>query len=344
MENNQIVDIEKQITQLAVKNASLFSVTIELLTKCNWRCKHCYIPSYDNNGLPKEIIFNVFEQLRKLGVFEITLTGGEIFCRDDIMEIIKKAREMCFNVYLYSNISLLDEKKITELSKLSVSLACTIFSLVESTNDEITGVVGSLKKVMENMMLIKKHNIPLEVKAGVTSSNHKDYRQIKEFCDKNRFAFTPYFDINSKSNGDQDPHLFRVSSSQLEEIITDLDKITGFSTMKHSNNEYMCDTLRTQLFINSYGDIFPCFRFYYKLGNIKESSLEQIWYESEVLSGFRNIKWGDLKECIDCEKEKFCRRCPGIAYLEDKNLMGKSSLACSIADTRFKSYTCNNLI
>lgn len=79
--------IEDHILNKIYNNNTLFSVTIELTTKCNWRCKHCYIESNYNGNLNKNIIFDIFEELRNLGTFEIILTGGEIFCRNDILDI-----------------------------------------------------------------------------------------------------------------------------------------------------------------------------------------------------------------------------------------------------------------
>lgn len=61
------------------------SVTIEVDTQCNMRCKHCYIPDHGNDKLQIGELDDIFRQLRKMGTFEIVLTGGEIFIRDDYM-------------------------------------------------------------------------------------------------------------------------------------------------------------------------------------------------------------------------------------------------------------------
>lgn len=134
------ITIEKSIVySRAIKNRNLVSAVIELCAKCNCKCKHCYFPSHESLGLPKEKIFNIFDQLRKLGCFEITLTGGEMFCRNDIMDIIRKSSEMHFNTVLYSNVSLLNEEKIKKLSELYIKeISCTIFSLDEDIHDSIT--------------------------------------------------------------------------------------------------------------------------------------------------------------------------------------------------------------
>lgn len=51
------------IYQVAYENNILASVTIELVTKCNWRCSHCYIPSHTNRGMSKEKLFSLFERI-----------------------------------------------------------------------------------------------------------------------------------------------------------------------------------------------------------------------------------------------------------------------------------------
>ena len=98
------LNLEEKIIELSSKNCVPYNVAIELITECNWRCRHCYIPSHDNYGLPTEVIIDMLDQLRLMGTFEITLTGGEIFLREDIMEIVKVARQKFFKIYLYTNV------------------------------------------------------------------------------------------------------------------------------------------------------------------------------------------------------------------------------------------------
>ncbi|MBU5593191.1 hypothetical protein KQI89_15690 [Clostridium sp. MSJ-4] len=71
--------------QLAKDNNILNNATIELLTRCNWRCQHCYIPEHNNSGLSTNEWFNILHQLRAIGCFDILFTGGEPFYRDDII-------------------------------------------------------------------------------------------------------------------------------------------------------------------------------------------------------------------------------------------------------------------
>ena len=151
---------EKNIFELAKEHKILYSAQIELTSKCNWKCINCYIPNHSERGIEKRKVFDTLKQLRDIGTFEINFTGGEVFCRDDAMEIIEMARSMHFNVTILSNISLLDEGKIKELASLTIGeIACTIFSVEDRIHDSISGVVWSLKTTMVNGLLLKDYGI-----------------------------------------------------------------------------------------------------------------------------------------------------------------------------------------
>ncbi|HEM6576900.1 MULTISPECIES: radical SAM protein [Streptococcus] len=61
----------------AFKNDSPVFVIIELTTRCNWRCKHCYLPEHAKNGLSTEDLKEILNDLRKFGVHHVAFTGGD---------------------------------------------------------------------------------------------------------------------------------------------------------------------------------------------------------------------------------------------------------------------------
>jgi len=137
-----------------------------------------------------ETLDDVFYQLRELGVIDLLLTGGEIFIRSDICEIIKLAREYFFGVSLFTNVSLMTEDQIKKISEYGVSLvSCTIFYMDQEINDKFSQKEGSLERVLINLNLLKKYNVPIEVKYIITKENPNEYLQIQAFCDENSFHF-----------------------------------------------------------------------------------------------------------------------------------------------------------
>ena len=331
----------KNIYEYAKKNNVLMNVTIELLTNCNWKCKHCYIPKHNNNGLKKEELFSLFEELRGLGCFEITFTGGEMFLREDIMDILKKAREMFFNVILFTNVSLLNEEKIKKLSDIGVfQISCTIFSLNEDIHDEITGIKGSLKETLKNIKLIKKYRIPLEVKTILMKTNKFEYKQIQSFCDKNDFGFKTDLNVFSKIDGNKNPISLRLEDKEIKSVIKKTDKIIGYKKRENYNsNDYACPSLKNSIYIDKGGNVYPCNKLLIKIGNIKKDKIVEIWNNSEVLKKIQEIKWKDLSECNVCKTNEYCVRCPEIFFNKSyNNLFLKSENSCYFSNLRKDIY------
>ena len=79
---------------------------IELTSKCNERCVHCYIPHdlklYD---ITEEMYYNTLEQLSKMGVLSVTLSGGEPMCHPKFKEFLRAAKKYDFYVNILSNLT-----------------------------------------------------------------------------------------------------------------------------------------------------------------------------------------------------------------------------------------------
>lgn len=90
----------------------------------------------------------------------VSLTGGEIFLREDLFDIIEYARNLYMRVFLLSNATLLNEQIAARLADLSIAnFSTSIYSLDENVHDNITGKKGSLKSTLKNIQLLKEYNI-----------------------------------------------------------------------------------------------------------------------------------------------------------------------------------------
>lgn len=38
---------------------------------------------------------------------------------------------------------------------------------------------------------------------------------------------------------------------------------------------------------------------------------------SKTLKRLQEMKWKDLKKCLECDVSSYCMRCPGTAFLEN---------------------------
>lgn len=333
------MNIEERILRLTYENRKLYNVVMELNTKCNWKCKHCYIPEHVDDGLELEQVYAILEQLREEGCFEITFTGGEIFCRKDIIKIIKKAREMCFKVTLFTNASLLTEEVIKELAQEYISeISCTVFSLKSDIHDYITGIKGSLDKTLKNLEVIKKYKIPATVKTIVMSVNKDEVKDIADYCKRNGFKYNIDHDVFAKKDGNKEPFELRLNKCQLENKLKEYDDIRGYVPRQHEPDEFVCAGIQNALFIDCKGIVYPCNKFLFPIGDLKRQTIHEIWNKSDELKRIQDMRWKDLKKCVTCKISKYCIHCPGTAFLEDGDEYDKSSLACEKAEIRYNIY------
>ncbi|PYU41972.1 MAG: heme d1 biosynthesis radical SAM protein NirJ, partial [Acidobacteria bacterium] len=79
--------MDRLISRTVEKHRPL-SVHFDLTYRCNERCVHCYL-DHDNHGeLTTAECLQVLDDLARSGALFLTFSGGEIFLRPDLYEIL----------------------------------------------------------------------------------------------------------------------------------------------------------------------------------------------------------------------------------------------------------------
>ena len=141
----------------------LTHIALELTDKCNLACKYCYniwkIPGAERktfNSYPKAI-----KALKKLfaqaDIQNVTLTGGETFMAERLLEIARFCRMQGKSVTVISNGSLGKSSDYRQMIDMGVHLfEMPIHSAVESIHDSITQVKDSWAKSIASLMEVKR--------------------------------------------------------------------------------------------------------------------------------------------------------------------------------------------
>lgn len=318
------------------------TAVIELLTKCNLKCEHCYIPKHNSWGLSTEQLKALLIQLRNMGTVNVLFTGGEIFLRKDIFELIEFARKLHLRVTLLSNATLLNDELIHSLAELYITeFSTTIFSMNKSVNDSITQVSGSLEQILENVRKLSAAGIKTKIKMPVMKKNASSYDDVRAFCDATNLEFMPTFSISSKMNGEQLSQDLRIEMNDLKDILAKSGNKSFLDKTSLPGKKHPCAALFCSCSISCNGDVYPCNSIPYKIGNILENDIKWIWENSQELKYIQNIKKEDLKECTTCKYEPFCDRCPGMALLEGGSLLACDPLAKKVAKARMENTISN---
>ncbi|HAH96978.1 MAG TPA: hypothetical protein DCL69_08800, partial [Firmicutes bacterium] len=98
----------------------------------------------------------------------------------------------------------------------------------------------------------------------------------------------------------------------------------------------LCPNTKNSVFIDAYGDVFPCINFRYKIGDVFSADLKNIWLGLErryLLSLDKNM----LTHCRSCNLQQECYPCPGLALLEDGSMFACSSSARKMAEAEHRN-------
>lgn len=322
------------------------AILFELTYRCNLRCSHCYITDREEAGLPREAIEKILDQLAEEGTIFLTLSGGEIFMRQDFFQIAYYARSKGFALNLFTNGTLIDEAVANEISKLSPwKVEISIYGATPNTHDKITRIAGSWKKSLKAIKLLKERGVNVMFKALWMRENIHEVEMFLQLKEDLAVAFRATELISPCDNGYSKPLSHRLSDEQLIHLNQRLQR-NSKNEMRASpsadNNKIdlsqtnLCNAGINYAVISPSGELYPCLLFPQSAGDLTKESFKEIWRNSAFLRKLRNTHLSDLKECSTCPYLFDCPRCPAMSALEEGDWLKPWREACRIARIAFK--------
>jgi len=263
---------------LAVPGLFLISPTM----RCNLRCVGCYAANYSmKDDLEFEAIDRVLSEGEDLGIFWVTILGGEPFIREDMWEIYKRHNDIFFQVF--TNGTLIDKEAARRLAELGNVLI--IFSLegFEEATDARRRE-GVFEKVMEGMDNLREVGVPFGFSVMVTRHN-VDTIISDEFNDLMvekgcligwHFLYIPVGlnpDVSLMPTAEQ-RELLRVRGPRRIRSEKPIFIIDFWNDAPHMGG---CIAGGRHFFhINSRGDVEPCIFIHLATDNIHDKSLKEV--------------------------------------------------------------------
>ncbi|MEM3356752.1 MAG: radical SAM protein [Candidatus Bathyarchaeia archaeon] len=185
--------------------------------RCNYNCRGCNVwKEQDRKELTTEQIKQGLDILKKLGLVEIVLSGGNPLLREDAAEIIDYASKL-FVTTVYDNGSMA-AKKIEALRNADF-VAISIDSLDEAKNDYIKAVPGAWKRAMETVETLHREGINVSVTPTISQLNLYEIVDITNYFTNK--GIPVWYCLYSYDASEDKNQLFRIGKANDEFIIKD---------------------------------------------------------------------------------------------------------------------------
>jgi radical SAM protein with 4Fe4S-binding SPASM domain len=328
-----------EINRKYEKAFRLETAEFEVTHRCLCSCLHCFLVKTPRDELSTQEIDDLFVQLRKEGVIELAITGGEPYLRDDLPRILELAHRERFWTNLLTTGILLGPPEIRHLQRTKVKrVEMSLLGSDAGTHDTIMGYPGAFARMMNAVSLLKQADIEVGLKITVLKNNYDQLPAMQELCNQLNVRLGANMMIAPQIDGNPAPQQHMIEPFEAAEVnrvfsgagLEDGDKGGSGAVLT-------CRAGKTFCGISPEGNIMPCILFRLVVGNIRKRSLQDIWHDDvhPTLSRLRQLRDEDVQECFSCTWKPSCRRCPGIVYAETGRLGTASPSACLLAG-RFK--------
>lgn len=298
---------EKHVPPIEDQEVKLSFLWLELTSKCNNKCLHCYSSSdgfRDDDHVTHDRWMTLISEARKCGANSIQFIGGEPLLYPKWKELVLKANEEGFEyIEIFTNATLITDSHIEFFKKNNVNIATTIYADNPEIHDKVTLNQGSFTKTLNALKKITNENIPVRVESIIMKANENEAENIKILLnDMGIYPKSPDV-VRPTGRGDDDELL----PTKYKKDPIRPPFYTSSWQFWQAHNYHSC--LAGKIAITSAGDVIPCiFARNEVCGNVLNSSLDEILNGTEIQKYWKTTK-DHVKKCKDCEYRYACYDC-----------------------------------
>ncbi|MBD3239372.1 MAG: radical SAM protein, partial [Chitinivibrionales bacterium] len=335
--------------------------------RCNQHCRYCFYAEQMQTGpdLPTAAWLAFFGQLGSLGVRSVCLSGGEVFVRPDIWELIDAVIDNRMRYTLLTNGSLITEETVDRLSRgrYRVRLDSIQVSLDGSRaeiHDACRGA-GSFEGAVRGLRLLREAGLPVTSRVTINRYNVGDLEAAAALLldDIGLRGFgtngvVPLGACHRQAQVTLRPReewqamralvgLSRCYPDRIQATAGPLARWRGYQRMERARAEgkpepgmgYLtaCGCFTSKLAVHHDGVITPCNMLSrYEIGTIQTTPICAIWGKHPLLrelAARRSVRVDQTPGCGDCEWAPYCNgSCPALPVDRHGDLHRTSSQDC----------------
>lgn len=270
---------------------------------CNQKCLHCYAAGQKESEveeLSTEEWMEILDELKEIGIPQVTFTGGEPTMREDLVELVDHAQ--WFVTRLNTNGIRLTKELCDKLYEASLdAVQITFYSDNEDIHNSLVGA-PMYRKTVEGIKNALEAGLNVSINTPLCTVN-KDYVSTLKFLKELGITYVTCSGLivtgNAKNENSKSTQL---STGELKEILAEAAAFCkenhmeiAFTSPGWVPEEFLhdlglnvpsCGACLSNMAIAPNGDVVPCQSWLSedKLGNILHDDWKQIWESPRCIS------------------------------------------------------------
>ena len=328
------------------------SGSIEVTQRCNNKCIHCYnnLPAGDLKAKATELSleehYRVIDDITKAGCLWLLFTGGEIFLRNDFLDIYTYAKRKGLLITLFTNGTLITVDLADRLAQLPpFMIEVSLYGRTKATYESITRIPGSYERCLNGIRMLMDRKLPLKLKTMVIAQNKHELHEMQRFAEEDlklEFKFDAM--INPRRDCSQSPLEVRLAPAEIVELdLKDPERVAEWKQFARQFNKpvlspakpdslYVCGGGQNSFAIDSCGRLTLCMLSPDDSFDLHQGGFKEGW--QKYLLKLRQKKMTRKTKCSACQIKAMCGMCPVNSQLACRDAETPVDFLCQVAHLR----------
>ncbi len=336
-------------TRRAVERRIPVAGLLELTSRCNLRCVHCYLGPQEQHWaeerrrqeLSLEKLLSIIDELADAGCLYLGITGGDPMLHDHFADVYRHACERGIRVTVLCNGVLVRDAHVAlfrEYPPLNVEVS--LYGATKATYEAVTKVPGSYAKCLAGVRKLLDNGIRVQLKTVLIQLNAHEAGEMRRIARELGVEFRVdsaiFPQLTDRGHAPLDYRLPPAEAVRIE--LADARTLEAWTEKidlqpAPSDSLYRCGAGVTGFYVDPFGYVSPCIMTTNHRHSLHEKSFASLW--ARELEQIRKAKPGAHYGCNSCEMQSACTSCPAFNYQENGQEDVKSEYVCETTRERW---------